>query len=379
MNKTQNRKRLNRRDFLKLSAIACVTAVGGYALSEYAPWLDYDGQANSTLRPFEQNTTATLRMQELVRYATLAANGHNTQPWKFVIGEGAIEIHPDYSRRLPVVDPLDRELWISLGCALENLLVAARSVGFAPEVIYPDLKDFIQIRFTKDVPDASPLFDAIPQRQTTRSEFDGRSIQAVDLDQVQTLPLEPGVSLRYMTNPTDLETMLEYVNQGNLSQYTNEAFLDELIDWLRFNKKEALASLDGLYTRASGNPEVPRWLGQMFVGGTKPQQQADADAAKLRSSSGGVVIASESDDKTVWVRTGQVYERVALKLTSLDIKSAFLNQPIEVADLRMQFQTAIGLGSSLPQLLVRFGYAEAMPRSLRRPVDEVIVNGGIWK
>jgi hypothetical protein len=132
--------------------------------------------------------------------------------------------------------------------------------------------------------------------------------------------------------------------------------------------------LDGLYTRASGNPEVPRWLGEIFVEGTKPQQQADADAQKWRSSPGGVVVVSASDDKATWVRTGQVYERMALKMTALNIKTAFLNQPIEVADIRSQFQTAIGLGSSMPQLLLRFGYAAAMPRSLRRSVEEVIVN-----
>jgi hypothetical protein len=57
----------------------------------------------------------------------------------------------------------------------------------------------------------------------------------------------------------------------------------------------------------------------------------------------------------------------------LNIKSAFLNQPIEVAELRSQFQSALGLGASLPQLLVRFGYADAMPRSLRRPVEQVLV------
>jgi hypothetical protein len=181
------------------------------------------------------------------------------------------------------------------------------------------------------------------------------------------------VSLRIVTTPTDLETTLEYVNQGNLSQYADRAFIDELIYWLRFNKKEALASLDGLYSRCSGNPEVPRWLGKMFVAGAKPQQQADTDARKLRSSPGAVVVASESDDKTAWVRAGQVYERLALKMTSLNIKSAFLNQPIEVADLRSQFQTAMGLGSSLLQLLVRFGYANPMPRSLRRPVEQVIM------
>ena len=107
--------------------------------------------------------------------------------------------------------------------------------------------------------------------------------------------------------------------------------------------------------------------------GTKPEQQADADAKKLRTSPGAVVIASEADDKTAWVRTGQVYERLALKMTSLNIKSAFLNQPIEVANVRGQFHSAIGFGNALPQLLVRFGYADPMPRSLRRSVEQVII------
>jgi hypothetical protein len=60
-------------------------------------------------------------------------------------------------------------------------------------------------------------------------------------------------------------------------------------------------------------------------------------------------------------------------MTSLNIKSALLNQPIEVSNLRRQFQSAMGLRSSLPQLLVRFGYAEAMPRSLRRPLEQVLI------
>jgi hypothetical protein len=99
----------------------------------------------------------------------------------------------------------------------------------------------------------------------------------------------------------------------------------------------------------------------------------DTDAKKLRSSSGAVVIASASEDKTAWVRTGQVYERLALTMTSLNIKSAFLNQPIEVANLRSEFQSALGLGASLPQLLLRFGYADALPPSLRRPVEDVLL------
>ncbi len=313
------------------------------------------------------------QIRELIRYATLAANGHNTQPWKFAIRQDVIEIHPDYDRRLPVVDPENRELWISLGCALENLLLAARAAGYAPQVAYPDADDFIRVQLAPDAPQAGPLFDAVPQRQTTRSVYDGRPVPAADLDTVQSLPLEPCVSLRFLTTPAEMETALEYVNAGNLRQYADRAFVDELISWLRFNKKEAMATLDGLYSRCSGNPEVPRWLGRMFVRGMKPQQQADADAKKLRSSAGAVVIASDTDDKTAWVRAGQVYERLTLQMTALNIKSALLNQPIEVAALRSQFQGALGLGASLPQLLLRFGYAAPLPKSLRRPIEQVLI------
>ncbi len=373
MNTNPKKTTLKRRDFLKILAATGATTVGGYALYEFSPWLDYEQQAENTWQQAENAANTPAAMRALVHAATLAANGHNTQPWQFAIRDNVIEIHPDNSRHLPVVDPHDRELWISLGCALENLLVAARTLGYAQEVSYPESNDFIRVQLAADTPQTDALFAAIPERQNTRSAYDGQAIPVADLGQIQAVPLEPGVKLRFVTNPTDLETVLEYVNQGNLQQYADEAFVDELIEWLRFNKREALAALDGLFTCRSSNPAVPRWLGQAFVAGTKPQQQADADAEKLCSSSGALVIASQADEKSTWVRTGQVYERLALQMTALGIKSAFLNQPIEVAELRSQFQSALGLDNALPQLLVRFGYAPAMPRSLRRPVEEVLL------
>jgi nitroreductase len=77
-----------------------------------------------------------LQMKELIRYATLAPSGHNTQPWKFSIKENSIRIFPDFTRHLTVVDPDNRELYISLGCALENLVIAARYAGYDSEVEY---------------------------------------------------------------------------------------------------------------------------------------------------------------------------------------------------------------------------------------------------
>lgn len=373
MNNTASRQGLSRRSFLKILAAGSATTIAAYALSEYTPWLNYEGQVAQTWKPLENGAAMSAQKKELVRYATLASNGHNTQPWKFAIQEHAIQIHPDYSRELKVVDPERRELWISLGCALENLLIAARASGFATQVTYPEAQAFIHVELTPDTPQSDPLYEAIPVRQNTRSEYDGQPIQTADLDRLQALPLEPGITLKFFTNPDQIEMALDYVHQGNLSQYADPAFLDELISWLRFNKKEALSALDGLYSRCSGNPEVPRWLGQMFVAGTKPQQQAEADARKLRSSPAAVVIASETEDQAAWVRAGQIYERLALKTTALHIKSAFLNQPIEVKEIRSQFQSAAGLGTARPQLLVRLGYAEALLKSLRRPLEEVMI------
>lgn len=365
-------RQLSRRDFLKLAAAVGITAAGVHVIDTYSPWLT-DEQPVNLLKPGNKETDMPVPMLELVRYAILAASGHNTQPWKFKIGERAIQIYPDTTRHLPVVDPENREMWISLGCALENLLVAAHALGFATDVSYPDTADYIEVHLAADKPQPGPLFDAIPLRQNTRSAYDGQPVPAGDLEKLNRVPLEPGISAKFITNSADRDTIKEQVYQGNLAQYADQAFVHELIAWLRFNKKEAVTALDGLYTRCTGNPQVPRWLGNMFVSGTKPGQQADADTQKLNSSSGIIVLSSEADSKTAWVRTGQVYERLALQMTTQNIKSAFLNQPIEVSELRDAFRSAIGLDQLYPQLMFRFGYAKAMPRSLRRPAEQVLL------
>lgn len=76
-------------------------------------------------------------------------------------------------------------------------------------------------------------------------------------------------------------------------------------------------------------------------------------------------------DEAAWVDAGRTYERFALQATALDIRTAFVNQPIEVPALRRRFSELLGLDGEHAQLAVRFGHADAAPYSLRRPIADV--------
>jgi hypothetical protein len=102
------------------------------------------------------------------------------------------------------------------------------------------------------------------------------------------------------------------------------------------------------------------------------KSENDKYAAHIRSSAGIAIFISEANDKAHWVEVGRCYERFALQSAALGIRNAFLNQPVEVASVRPQFATALGLGNHRPDLVVRFGRGPEMPRSLRRPVQAVI-------
>jgi hypothetical protein len=120
--------------------------------------------------------------RDLIRYATLGANSHNTQPWRFKASEGTIQILPDYARRIPVVDPDDHHIFASLGCAAENLAIAAGERGKAGELSLNGT-DVGSITFTPGSGSLSQgaLFDAVPLRQSTRTNYDGRTASAADI------------------------------------------------------------------------------------------------------------------------------------------------------------------------------------------------------
>ncbi|MDB5395523.1 MAG: hypothetical protein JWM91_3029 [Rhodospirillales bacterium] len=101
-------------------------------------------------------------MRDLIRYATLAPSGHNTQLWQFEASPDRIAILPDFSRRTPVVDPDDHHLFVGLGAAAENLSVAATARGRPAEIAFASAgAGSVTFAFGSGKPAESALFDAI--------------------------------------------------------------------------------------------------------------------------------------------------------------------------------------------------------------------------
>jgi nitroreductase len=311
---------------------------------------------------------------ELIRYATLAASGHNTQPWRFHLADDRIVIHPDFARRTPVVDPDDHHLFVSLGCAAENLSLAAAERGRKSKVRFdPEGAGSVIFGFDGAPPEHSILFEAIPKRQSTRADYDGRSVTAADLETLTAAARIPGVDLILATDRQQIERVLDFVIAGNSAQMADPAFVRELKDWLRFNPRQALETGDGLFSAASGNPTAPAWLGGlMFDLVFRVATENDKYVRQLRSSAGVAIFVSERDDKDHWMRAGRACQRFALQATALGLKHAFINQPVEVAALRPQLASLVGMTGRRPDIVMRFGYGPALPYSPRRPVEAVL-------
>jgi len=310
---------------------------------------------------------------ELVRFATLAPSSHNTQCWKFAVEGKGVTILPDLSRRCPAVDPDDHHVFVTLGCAAENLAQAALAHGLHADTRFDATRGAILLALTPTPAQSSPLYQAIPVRQCTRGDYDGKPLSTDELKLLERAGTSNGVRMLLLTDRPAVERVLDHVLQGNTAQMADPAFVKELKTWIRFNSAAALRTNDGLYSVCSGSPNIPSWIGDVAFGWFfTPKGENDKYARQIRSSAGIAVFVGDAADKAHWVEVGRAYERFALQATALGIRNAFLNQPVEVAAVRSPFAAALGLPGQRPDLVVRFGRGPTLPPSLRRPVESVL-------
>lgn len=299
----------------------------------------------------------------LISKAILAPSGHNAQAWKFsVIDNGEIRLSPDFSRTLPTLDPQNRELFISLGCALENMVIYAQSMGFEPCINEEDGN--ISITCNKLGPiQQEDLAKAIDTRQTNRSIYNGKMIPLEDLFKLKT-----GEVCIFPNGSEDFAQISKLVGLANYIQLGDKGYKNELKQWLRYNDKEAELSGDGLSYNALGTPNIPPFLRKIAVSlGLNSSTQNASDTKKILSSS-HLAIFTGNDTISEWIKVGRCLERFLLTAETLGIACAYMNQPCEVPSIRNILKETLNLNEQ-PQIIVRLGYAERAKKSHRRPLS----------
>ena len=210
------------------------------------------------------------------------------------------------------------------------------------------------------------------RRQVTRRQFEGKPVPEKDLQALKEASSQEGVIFKIFTGETEIEPLIEFVKEGSRVQFNNRRFMDELVSWIRFSKSDAERLRDGLRSAVMGAPSIPQWMGKVIMKFASSENEAKKCEKAIRSSSGLMLFIAENDDKFSWISLGRSFERVALRATLLNIKHAHLNMPCEEIVIRQKLQKHLGLTNEQPLLLLRIGYAEAMPGSFRRPVEEVL-------
>jgi hypothetical protein len=318
---------------------------------------------------FPEASSIEAQLRFLLRYAILAPSPQNSQPWVFAVRENQVHLMADLARGQPVSDPEGRELYLSLGCALENLLVAAEHFGFAHAVSY-----FPQQRQPQLV--ATVLFRPGGKTTLVRS---GATLNAIlrrhnDPGLFSPAPIPESVrrSLEACCNDANLALDLtdDYrfrnwiealTATADRIDFANPGFRMELAHWARH----------GAFSAAVGSrpPALPEF------GPTLVETIAIRSQAKVESSPMLGLIRATGDSHLTHVRAGQLFQRVWLTATAAGVNVNPMSQTMRRPELRSVVAMLSPYPGWVPQHVFRLGYSLTLAehRTPRRGVDDVML------
>lgn len=328
----------------------------------------YDG-AEAVMRA---QPAARAGMVDLIRIAALAPSGHNAQPWRFRLGRDFVAILPDAARRTPVVDPDDHHLQISLGAAAETMATAGPAFG-RPGAVTANADGSLRYDFTEAATRLPSAVLTILRRQSVRADYSDVAPPPFDVAALAKAARLPGVRLALISDRPRLDRLAELAAEGAATQFGDAAFRAELLSWLRFNPRVALAAGDGLFAAAVGAPIAPQMLGRLLFRGfaTAGQERARV-AARMTATPLAAVFFTEEPGPRGWSQVGRALTRLTLAATERGLVSAHVNQPVEVEALRPELAALAGEPGLRPDLVLRIGYGPAMPYSPRRPITRIL-------
>lgn len=325
------------------------------------------------LHDFHNQKTDQDRLRFFLRFAVLAPSSHNSQPWRFTARDREIIIYPDTRRALPRSDVNHRQLFVSLGCAIENIIVAADYYGFATTIVYEN--DGAKIFFTKIreqlSPDSKHLIFAIPKRHTNRNPYHMRVLRDGFMTWIRGLSGgDP-----HITCITDCETknnIADIVVAAGIAAMNDRGFCEELSHYVKSNITKEKVGMPGF----GMSIPMPISLIAPFIlkllNMNKLMQKKDEKLLKEQTPV-FIVISTKKDTPQSWMRAGRIYERIALGAEQENIKTAPMAAAIQIGEFYRGLQRVLRL-SLRPQVFFRMGYTETItPHSPRLGAHEVIV------
>jgi hypothetical protein len=368
---------MKRRTFLKGVGAVTILAAGGRvwrAFGQAEPEFG-EGPAFELWRSWRRDSRHG--PLALVHAAILGANAFNTQPWLFRVSDSRIDVYADTRRNLGAFDPYLREMFFSLGCAIENLCLAAPPNGLeaSPSLIpgalapptanlKPDLA--ARIELTRRPRSSSELFEAIPHRHTNRNAFDGsREVSPKFIDTLAGLAgKDSDVRLFLHTTETDRKAITEIIWDSSKRLFADPAVQQGTKPWYRATIDQVQKLRDGAYV---GDSDLKSYVDLMMSG-------------RLF----GLLAVRDRYDRPQTIRAGRVWQRAHLLATARGLAARPANGAVEIIDHERQMNleplTApklarlTGDASWQPTFMFYMGHPTVPARaSARRSMDEVIL------
>ncbi|MFX0162486.1 MAG: Acg family FMN-binding oxidoreductase [Candidatus Hodarchaeota archaeon] len=321
-------------------------------------------------------------IRSLVDYAVLAPSLYNSQPWKFRVrleeerDEGLIQLFFDRGRCLPFVDPSFKEIYISLGAALENLIVAAEYfkytpyVKFLPEGEKSDLVANVELMRAVGKEDEA-LFKAISERRTNRGPYESRAVSDEVIEKLESIVPE-GLNLQFVSEDKVKDFIASAVKNALKYQFRNKKLRNEIYSWMRFSREEAVTCRDGISLEAWN---ISGLKAKIFPVVMKPKavDLFHSDSLFVRSIGKLIektpligLLSADVNTRKTQIIGGRTYEQLSLVAINLGISFHPLNAAIEVETYKEQVRDAYMLLDEEPFVLFRIGYGDLAPQSMRK-------------
>lgn len=337
----------------------------------YRPW-------HIDMADFPSHGKIEHQLKFILGFAILAPSGHNSQPWNFDVEDDRIDILVNEERSLAQSDPERRQLYVSLGCALENLIVAGKHFGFHCEVTYfPNHLNqnlVARVVFSKDLSRGTKennLASAIKERRTNRGKYVASKEVDIFLDLIEKFS-EKGIKISIVTDQKIKAPIADIVNTAQIEVMEEDYFREELSHYIKSNITKSKTGMPGF---TLGLPLPISFIASKLIRRVNMSKKTikQDDALLKKYTPAFVIISTEKDDAESKVRAGQLFERIWLMATKDGLSCAPLAAGVQVGEYYRELQKVLGI-SSRPQIFFRIGRAKKIPKhSPRMSVEEVLI------